>query len=119
MPITIGTYPILDNLIANPIPNSYPSANVPSAPLGNNVITNQSIAPIAPTSPYASEQTVPYPERGIKTIFYFLFVQSCFTVFPFFISDPPSYEDALKSGPNFKPKYPVYRRATSYSSHDA
>lgn len=37
-----------------------------------------------------------------------------------YFSDPPAYEQALKVGDKtFAPNYPVYRRATSYSSNNS
>lgn len=39
-----------------------------------------------------------------------------------FIKDPPTYEETAGTSGKFKsdfnPKYPVFRRATSYSSND-
>lgn len=131
IPITIGSYPILDHL-----PNYINSI----APAVSNEIalrqqpTAQSTAERAPQSQSTIfPPSAPYPENGLLNSSHFVlsnlninkyFDEKSFTMF-FFLSsgcwtDPPSYEQATTIGERkFAPNYPVYRRQTSYSSQNS
>lgn len=121
LPITIGSYPIQDVT-----PSGYPSTVVDSFTT-NNVISQQPSAP----QPYEQNNYgVPYPSAPFPfpsdgTLQFLISLNLLITQYHlhFFFSietDPPTYEDAMHSkdadGNNFKPKYPMFKRNTSYSS---
>ncbi|XP_055312538.1 arrestin domain-containing protein 17-like [Sitodiplosis mosellana] len=88
IPIKIGTYPIQDGAHGNTV-----------AGTSNVVVIPQPTAPVIPDNQTASI----YPTAlGFQ-------------------DDPPTYEEATRNdnnevdGDNFKPKYPMFRRQTSYS----
>ncbi|XP_055296096.1 arrestin domain-containing protein 1-like isoform X2 [Sitodiplosis mosellana] len=119
IPITIGSYPILDqppeyvaimNAIThstnqNPNSNANANGNVAHGNLGTGTTSannEQVVCPQQPSAPASedikttdAEPAIPYPQN-----------------------DPPSYEQAVKVlfERKFAPNYPVYRRQTSYSS---
>lgn len=159
IPITIGTYPILDE----PNTQGYPTApsynfpvstetgpivqqpiagfNRPSAPGGYSEQTDPMLPPypaesfsLLPQPPSAlPNPSAPYPESGTKNVHnpaknqtaaYFIprIVHHYYPNLCLSYSDPPTYEQAMATKGNeaddkrFRPNYPVYRRATSYSS---
>ncbi|XP_055312571.1 arrestin domain-containing protein 17-like [Sitodiplosis mosellana] len=102
LPIIIGTFPILDATPPyNGQSNGYPQTN--------NVISQQPSASLLPDKNNLS--TVPYPGTTAPL---------ASSEFP--EDDRPTYEESIRNvnnqegGDNFKPKYPMYRRQTSYST---
>lgn len=120
MPITIGTIPIQD------------IASAPTMHLNGEVIINQPIgfaleasmanlnSELTPNMPDTSTApSAPSPPFDIKS----KFILHSFCLFHSnycenSVSDPPSYEEAMLANENnnkYKPKYPMFRRQTSYS----
>lgn len=123
-PITIGTYPIQDIIVQQPM------GTQPSAPSKNsNGFINPSVpdtsgAPSAPTITISNASCngndnykicmlkfcrLKYRQKYLR-IWYFLF---------YFVVDLPTYHEAVgemeHSENNYKPKYPMFKQATSYS----
>lgn len=104
MPITIGTIPIQDNFDTSNM-NSHPTPVISGQPMPNQ--NGASILPTAPNMPSAPIETdvtnaPTAPPPPVE-----------------FNENPPTYEEAMNMGGessnNFKPKYPMFRRQTSYS----
>ena len=107
MPITIGTYPIED-VVAPNANGTAPIIDQPTAPL-----TDQPTAPLLDSGlpGYSSNKGSESKHFGI------LKVNRNSAVF---FLELPIYEEAINmadgGGDGFRPKYPVFKRTTSYSS---
>lgn len=108
IPVTIGSYPILDN------PNTQVSPTAPNSEGTGPIVQQPSNG-----SEHYPPASAPYPESGKDNISISSpnFQHSSRPIFfsASFVSDPPTYEQALKraeDGEAFRPNYPVYRRPT-------
>lgn len=126
MPVIIGSIPIMDTQ-----PTQVPMGN--GVPMYDSVISSQ---PICPALPHANDPLLPppampplpYPSANTAATAPDLPQPNAPSAPMFSDIDPPTYEEAThtdnaddskeKTNKKFNPRYPMFRRNTSYSSNN-
>lgn len=128
MPVIIGSIPIMDIVDSNQMPaeNGLPSYNATPVIMNQPVAPNYVLDANAPLLPPVQMPPLPYPSANAASAP--ALPQPNFPSAPMFNdNDPPTYEEAThvanasgddKAKKNFNPKYPMFRRNTSYSSNN-